>query len=117
MTTAQNGESDLRARREAMVEQQIRQRGVTDARVLDAMRSVPRERFVPSELRAQAYEDGPLPIGSGQTNTQPYIVAYITEAIGVAPSHKVLEVRTGTGYQAAVLSELVRDVYTIEIIP
>ena len=117
MTTAQNGESDLRARREAMVEQQIRQRGVTDARVLDAMRSVPRERFVPSELRAQAYEDGPLPIGSGQTISQPYIVAYMTEALGVAPSHKVLEVGTGSGYQAAVLSELVRDVYTIEIIP
>jgi len=117
MTAAQNGESDLRARREAMVEQQIRQRGVTDARVLDAMRSVPRERFVPPELRAQAYEDGPLPIGSGQTISQPYIVAYMTEALGVAPSHKVLEVGTGSGYQAAVLSELVRDVYTIEIIP
>jgi protein-L-isoaspartate(D-aspartate) O-methyltransferase len=117
MTAAQNGESELRARREAMVEQQIRQRGVTDARVLDAMRSVPRERFVPPELRAQAYEDGPLPIGSGQTISQPYIVAYMTEALGVAPSHKVLEVGTGSGYQAAVLSQLVRDVYTIEIIP
>ena len=117
MTAAQNDDADLRARREAMVEQQIRQRGVTDARVLDAMRSVPRERFVPPVLMSQAYEDGPLPIGSGQTISQPYIVAYMTEAMGVAPTHKVLEVGTGSGYQAAVLSELVREVYTIEIIP
>lgn len=116
MTAAQN-ESDFRARREAMVEQQIRQRGVVNARVLDAMRAVPREQFVPTELRPQAYEDGPLPIGSGQTISQPYIVAYMTEALDVSPSHKVLEVGTGSGYQAAVLSELVRDVYTIEIVP
>jgi protein-L-isoaspartate(D-aspartate) O-methyltransferase len=116
MTAAQN-ESDFRARREAMVEQQIRQRGVVNARVLDAMRSVPREQFVPPELWPQAYEDGPLPIGSGQTISQPYIVAYMTEALDVSPSHKVLEVGTGSGYQAAVLSELVRDVYTIEIVP
>ena len=117
MTAAQNDETDLRARRDEMVEQQIRQRGVTDARVLAAMRSVPRERFVPTELRAQAYEDGPLPIGSGQTISQPYIVAYMTEVLDVEPSHKVLEVGTGSGYQAAVLSELVREVYTIEIVP
>jgi protein-L-isoaspartate(D-aspartate) O-methyltransferase len=116
MTAAQN-DSEFRGRREAMVEQQIRQRGVINARVLDAMRSVPRELFVPVELRPQAYEDGPLPIGSGQTISQPYIVAYMTEALEVAPSHKVLEVGTGSGYQAAVLSELVREVYTIEIIP
>jgi protein-L-isoaspartate(D-aspartate) O-methyltransferase len=117
MTAAQSSESDLRARRHEMVEQQIRQRGVTDARVLQAMRTVPRERFVPPELLRQAYDDGPLPIGAGQTISQPYIVAYMTEALKVAPSHKVLEVGTGSGYQAAVLSELVRDVYTIEIIP
>jgi protein-L-isoaspartate(D-aspartate) O-methyltransferase len=117
MTEAQNADTDLRARREAMVEQQIRQRGVTNARVLDAMRSIPRERFVPSGLRAQAYEDGPLPIGSGQTISQPYIVAYMTEVLDVQPSHKVLEVGTGSGYQAAILSELVREVYTIEIVP
>jgi protein-L-isoaspartate(D-aspartate) O-methyltransferase len=117
MTAAQNDESDFRARREAMVEQQIRQRGVSNARVLDAMRSVPRERFVPPEIRSQAYEDGPLPIGSGQTISQPYIVGYMTEVLEVAPSHKVLEVGTGSGYQAAVLSELVREVYTIEIVP
>jgi protein-L-isoaspartate(D-aspartate) O-methyltransferase len=117
MTAAQNNETDLRARRDEMVEQQIRQRGVTNARVLAAMRSVPRERFVPTELRAQAYEDGPLPIGSGQTISQPYVVAYMTEALDVEPAHKVLEVGTGSGYQAAVLSELVREVYTIEIVP
>ena len=117
MTAAQNSDSDLRARRHEMVEQQIRQRGVTDARVLDAMRSVPRERFVPPELLRQAYADGPLPIGAGQTISQPYIVAYMTEALKVARSHKVLEVGTGSGYQAAVLSELVREVYTVEIVP
>lgn len=117
MSAAQDSESDLRARRHEMVEQQIRQRGVTDPRVLDAMRRVPRERFVPPELLRQAYDDGPLPIGSGQTISQPYIVAYMTEALKVSPSHKVLEVGTGSGYQAAVLSELVREVYTIEIVP
>jgi protein-L-isoaspartate(D-aspartate) O-methyltransferase len=117
MTVAQNDQADLRARRYEMVEQQIRQRGVTDARVLAVMRSVPRERFVPAEVRDQAYDDGPLPIGSGQTISQPYIVAYMTEALKVEPSHKVLEVGTGSGYQAAVLSELVREVYTIEIVP
>jgi len=117
MTTAQNSDSDLRARRHEMVEQQIRQRGVTDTRVLDAMRSVPRERFVPPELLRQAYADGPLQIGAGQTISQPYIVAYMTEALKVGPSHKVLEVGTGSGYQAAVLSELVREVYTVEIVP
>jgi protein-L-isoaspartate(D-aspartate) O-methyltransferase len=78
---------------------------------------VPRERFVPPELRGQAHEDGPLSIGSGQTISQPYIVAYMTEVLDVAPSHKVLEVGTGSGYQAAVLSELAREVYTIEIVP
>ena len=117
MTAAQPDDSGLRARREAMVEQQISQRGVIDARVLDAMRAVPRERFVPPESRSEAYEDRPLPIGSGQTISQPYIVAYMTEVLEVAPSHKVLEVGTGSGYQAAVLSELVREVYTIEIVP
>lgn len=117
MTAAQNSDPDLRARRHQMVEQQIRQRGVTDARVLDAMRTVPRERFVPPELLPQAYDDGPLPIGSGQTISQPYIVAYMTEALRVQPSHKVLEVGTGSGYQAAILSYLVREVYTIEIVP
>jgi protein-L-isoaspartate(D-aspartate) O-methyltransferase len=117
MTAAQSDEPDLRARRHEMVEQQIRQRGVTDARVLNAMRTVPRERFVPPHLIARAYDDGPLPIGEGQTISQPYIVAYMTEALKAEAAHKVLEVGTGSGYQAAVLSELVREVYTIEIVP
>jgi protein-L-isoaspartate(D-aspartate) O-methyltransferase len=107
---------DPRARREAMVEQQIQQRGVKDARVLDAMRTVPRERFVPPELAARAYDDGPLPIGQGQTISQPYIVAYMTEALGVTSAHTVLEIGTGSGYQAAILGELARHVYTIEIV-
>jgi protein-L-isoaspartate(D-aspartate) O-methyltransferase len=115
--TAQNGANDLRERRLDMVEQQIRQRGVGDPRVLEAMRSVPRERFVPAGALSRAYDDTPLAIGSGQTISQPYIVAYMTEALGVQPSHRVLEVGTGSGYQAAVLSLLAREVYTIEIVP
>jgi protein-L-isoaspartate(D-aspartate) O-methyltransferase len=117
MSAVHSSDSDLRARRHEMVEQQIRQRGVADTRVLDAMRAVPRERFVPPELLRQAYDDGPLPIGSGQTISQPYIVAYMTEALKVAPSHKVLEVGTGSGYQAAVLGELAGQVFTVEIVP
>jgi len=101
----------------AMVERQIRLRGVTDARVLAAMRAVPRERFVPPELASSAYEDTPLPIGDGQTISQPYIVAYMTELLQVAPEHRVLEIGTGSGYQAAVLGELAREVYTVEIVP
>jgi protein-L-isoaspartate(D-aspartate) O-methyltransferase len=100
-----------------MVEQQIRQRGVTDARVLDAMRRVPRERFVPDDATARAYDDTPLAIGFGQTISQPYIVAYMTEALAIQPSHRVLEIGTGSGYQAAVLGLLARDVYTVEIVP
>ncbi|HLG57340.1 MAG TPA: protein-L-isoaspartate(D-aspartate) O-methyltransferase [Vicinamibacterales bacterium] len=99
------------------MEQQLRQRGVTDARVLDAMRTVPRERFVPADLVVRAYEDGPLPIGCGQTISQPYIVAHMTEVLDVSPTHKVLEIGTGSGYQAAVLGELVREVYSVEIVP
>ena len=99
-----------------MVEHQIRQRGVTDPRVLDAMRSVPRERFVPADAVARAYDDSPLAIGFGQTISQPYIVAYMTEALAVEPTHRVLEIGTGSGYQAAVLGLLAREVYTIEIV-
>ena len=99
-----------------MVEQQIRERGVTDARVLEAMRTVPRERFVPLEQASRAYDDSPLPIGFGQTISQPYIVAHMTEVLGVSPMHTVLEVGTGSGYQAAVLGMLAREVYTIEIV-
>jgi protein-L-isoaspartate(D-aspartate) O-methyltransferase len=106
-----------RERRLAMVEQQIRGRDVEDARVLDAMRAVPRHRFVPANLAADAYEDRPLPIGNGQTISQPYIVAYMTELLAVAPHHRVLEIGTGSGYQAAVLAKLAKEVYTIEIVP
>jgi protein-L-isoaspartate(D-aspartate) O-methyltransferase len=103
--------------RTVMVEEQILARGVTDRHVLDAMRAVPRERFVPPEQAARAYDDTPLPIGHGQTISQPYIVAYMTEALGVGPDHKVLEIGTGSGYQAAVLAVLARAVFTIEIVP
>ena len=100
-----------------MIQEQIRQRGVTDQRVLDAMGRVPRERFVPADQASRAYADSPLTIGHGQTISQPYIVAYMTEVLGVASQHTVLEIGTGSGYQAAVLGELARDVYTIEIVP
>lgn len=100
-----------------MVEEQIESRGVADPRVLQAMRAVPRDRFVPEEMAARAYEDRPLPIGHGQTISQPYIVAYMTDALGVLNDHRVLEIGTGSGYQAAILGELARDVYTIEIVP
>jgi len=114
---AQNGSEDARQRRLDMVERQIRQRGVADPRVLEVMRLVPRERFVPEDAAGRAYEDSPLAIGSGQTISQPYIVAYMTEALGVQPTHRVLEIGTGSGYQAAVLALLAREVYTVEIVP
>src|SRR5688572_4256793 len=105
------------SRRATMVAEQIQRRGVTDARVLAAMRTVPRHLFVPDNVRPQAYEDRPLPIGQGQTISQPFIVAYMTEALGVRPTDRVLEIGTGSGYQAAVLATLAREVYTIEIVP
>lgn len=100
---------------ERMVAEQIEKRGVKDKRVLQAMRTVPRHKFVPDELKAYAYEDRPLPIGCGQTISQPYIVALMTELLKVDKEDKVLEVGTGSGYQAAILSQIVREVYTIEI--
>lgn len=100
-----------------MVRTQIAARGVEDEAVLKAMRSVPRHRFVDEGLRRAAYTDGPLPIGHGQTISQPFIVAYMTEIIAPKKEHRVLEIGTGSGYQAAVLSGLVKKVYTIEIIP
>jgi protein-L-isoaspartate(D-aspartate) O-methyltransferase len=105
------------ARRDAMVRDQIAARGVSDARVLAAMRKVPRHLFVPAELRERAYEDRPLSIGQGQTISQPYIVARMTALLGVRPESRVLEIGTGSAYQAAVLAELAREVYTIEIVP
>ena len=103
--------------RRRMVERQIEARGVRDRAVLEAMLSVPRHLFVPLDARLHAYEDRPLPVGQGQTISQPYIVGYMTEALRVSPEHDVLEIGTGSGYQAAVLSRLVRRVYTIEIVP
>lgn len=103
--------------RAQMVEVQIAGRGVEDAKVLDAMRSVPRHRFVPEALAGSAYTDRPLPIGYGQTISQPYIVAYMTEVAQPAADDRILEIGTGSGYQAAVLGELAGKVYSIEIIP
>ncbi len=103
--------------RERMVETQIAARGVADPRVLAAMRAVPRHRFVPADLITQAYADHPLPIGYGQTISQPYIVALMSEALQVQPGDRVLEIGTGSGYQAAVLAALGAETYTIEIIP
>jgi protein-L-isoaspartate(D-aspartate) O-methyltransferase len=100
-----------------MVESQIKERGVTHPGVLDAMRRVPRDRFVPDALDARAYDDTPLPIGEGQTISQPYIVAYMTEALEPKATDRVLEIGTGSGYQAAILAELVKEVYTIELVP
>ena len=99
-----------------MVAGQIRARGVRDPRVLDALMRVPRELFIPEEARAGAYEDRPVPIGYGQTISQPYIVGYMTEALRVEPTHRVLEIGTGCGYQTAVLAELAGEVYSIELI-
>ncbi|MFD2998756.1 protein-L-isoaspartate(D-aspartate) O-methyltransferase [Pontibacter toksunensis] len=104
-------------RREMMVKHTIEKRGISDRGVLNAMRTVRRHMFVPPELADRAYEDNPLPIGSGQTISQPYIVAYMTQVLRPTPRMKVLEIGTGFGYQAAVLAEIVREVYTIEIIP
>jgi protein-L-isoaspartate(D-aspartate) O-methyltransferase len=104
------------SKRLMMVREQIEFRGIKDARVLDAMRRVPRHLFVPPQHREEAYEDHPLPIGQGQTISQPYVVAAMTELLDPKPTDRVLEVGTGSGYQAAVLSPLVKDVYTIEII-
>ena len=102
----------------AMVETTIRARDVSDPQVLRAMRTVPRHEFVPLDLRSMAYEDHPLPIGYGQTISQPYIVAWMTELLELKPGEKVLEIGTGSGYQAAVLAEIGGlDVYTIEIVP
>jgi protein-L-isoaspartate(D-aspartate) O-methyltransferase len=104
------------ASRERMVARQIDARGVRDPCVLEAMRRVPRHLFVPAALRDDAYADWPLPIGDGQTISQPFIVAYMTEALQLTRQHKVLEVGTGSGYQAAVLGECAGDVFTIEIV-
>ena len=108
---------DWDAERRRMVEDQLKGRDIRDVRVLDAMEKVPRHLFVPESVRDLAYTDSPLPIGQGQTISQPYIVAFMTQALEIQPGSRVLEVGTGSGYQAAVLAELAGEVYTIEILP
>ncbi|MBL50823.1 MAG: protein-L-isoaspartate O-methyltransferase [Candidatus Marinimicrobia bacterium] len=109
--------NNFEIQRKKMVEDQIQKRGVRDRSVLSAMARVEREKFVPEQFRDMAYSDGPLPIGYKQTISQPYIVAYMTEKLQVDSNHKVLEIGTGSGYQAAILGELSDKVFTIEIIP
>ena len=116
---AQKARTDSDERREArerMVREQIAARGLRDPLVLEALRKVPRHLFVPPGSRAYAYDDTPLPIGHGQTISQPYVVAFMTEALELKPQDRVLEVGTGSGYQAAVLAQLARGVYSIEIV-
>jgi protein-L-isoaspartate(D-aspartate) O-methyltransferase len=100
--------------RERMVSEQLAARGIDDPRVLEAMRVVPRHEFVPPQLREQAYEDTPLPIGDGQTISQPYMVALMTEALALRPGERVLEIGTGSGYQAAILAQMNAEVYSVE---
>lgn len=116
-TRLQPSAHDWEAERRRMVDEQLRARDIRSASVLDAMLKVPRHLFVPEPQRAEAYRDSPLPIGHGQTISQPYIVAFMTQALDVAPGHRVLEIGTGSGYQAAILGVLAKDVYTIEIVP
>jgi protein-L-isoaspartate(D-aspartate) O-methyltransferase len=108
--------SEFAAERQNMVEQQLKPRGIRDERVIAAMAKVPREEFVAENVRGQSYADSALPIGHDQTISQPYIVAFMTEQLRPKPTDRVLEVGTGSGYQAAVLAELVKDVYTIDIV-
>ncbi len=115
--SAEYSDSDFQRQRQAMVKDQIIERGIKDRSVIEAMTAVPRHKFVSDNYLNRAYNDSPLPIGYGQTISQPYIVAYMTEILGLNKNSKVLEVGTGSGYQAAILSPIVKHVYTIEIIP
>jgi protein-L-isoaspartate(D-aspartate) O-methyltransferase len=110
-------QDEHKEKRDRMVNQQIRDRGISNAAVLRAMRQVRRHEFVPRDQSQNAYDDHPLPIGYGQTISQPYIVGYMTQVIRPRPEFKVLEIGTGSGYQAAVLAEIVAEVYTVEIVP
>jgi protein-L-isoaspartate(D-aspartate) O-methyltransferase len=112
----QPASADVAPARTRMVDDQLIARDIKDPRVLDAMRRVPRHEFVPEAMRSNAYMDSPLPIGHDQTISQPYIVAFMSEALQLEPSHRVLEIGTGSGYQAAILGELAKEVYTIEIV-
>jgi protein-L-isoaspartate(D-aspartate) O-methyltransferase len=111
----QSEEEIFQSRREKMVAEQIQARGIKDEKVLEAMQKVPRHKFVADHLKPYAYEDRPLPIGLGQTISQPYIVALMTELLKLKEGDRALEVGTGSGYQAAVLAEIIDEVYTIEI--
>ena len=112
----QNGPRDWNAERARMVNEQLKARDIHSERVLDAVLKVPRHLFIPESERAEAYSDSPVSIGYGQTISQPYIVAFMTQALNVEPDHRVLEIGTGSGYQAAILGELAKEVYTIEIV-
>jgi len=114
---AESSEDQQRAQRERMVAEQLAVRGIRDARVLAAMRKVPRHRFVAASEAGHAYEDRPLTIGHGQTISQPYIVAFMSQALELSGDERVLDVGTGSGYQAAILGELAREVWSIEIVP
>lgn len=114
---ASSGEEDFRRQREEMVRFDLEGRDIRNRGVLEAMRKVPRHRFVPAEVRQYSYRDSPVPIGEDQTISQPYIVALMTQLVEPKPEHRALEIGTGSGYQAAVLGELVKEVFTIEIIP
>jgi|ERR1700676_96385 protein-L-isoaspartate(D-aspartate) O-methyltransferase len=109
-----SGEDQFAVQRAEMIEKQLRRRGVRDSRALSAMSAVPREEFVPKEFRQRAYEDAPLPIGEGQTISQPYIVAAMTAALHLTGIERVLEIGTGCGYQAAILSRMAKIVFSIE---
>jgi len=111
-----SGQNKFEIKRKEMVKKQIQARGIADKNTLKALEVVPRHLFVPEEYQDQAYDDGPLPIGYGQTISQPYIVAYMTELLNVGPDDVVLEIGTGSGYQAAILSRIVKKVYTVEIV-
>lgn len=108
---------DWEVDRRRMVEEQLGSRDIRSERVISALLSVPRHLFVPEEQRARSYQDSPLPIGHQQTISQPYIVAFMTQALDLDPDHRVLEIGTGSGYQAAVLGTLAKEVYTVEIVP
>lgn len=112
-----SNQSTFDEERKNMVEFQIQKRGIKDRKVLEAMLKVPRHLFVPEQMKELAYGDEPLPIGEGQTISQPYIVAYMTEALKLTGNERVLEIGTGSGYQTAILAEIVKEVYTVEVIP
>ena len=117
MTTLLIADDPMAAKRERMVAANLESRGIRDPAVLSAMRRTPRHLFVPEAYRSRAYEDYPLPIGQSATISQPYIVALMTELLHAGPQHKVLEIGTGSGYQAAILAQIARHIYSIELEP